>query len=259
MILELIQEKPPDKGFAIASVIISAFAVVFLLTFVVGALSLPTIHEEKTLEIIGYAITWILSSISMVIGILLSIAGGILQVAVVFSWGNAIRTNIQNTEIILKYIEKDIPDEKKAVINSTLNEISQMKLSMWPFWLYIILIIAAISIGRNTLGITGGIILFVCSLVFLGIFLHLLLKTSSSLSKTKVELYRELLGEQWPPYLGIKKRNVFIIIILSVITASMYWLYTLLQITEELSDSINKEQILRFTLLNERTKKQENS
>jgi len=258
MILELIQEKPPDKGFAIAAVIVSGFAVVFLLAFIAGILSLPTIHEGSTPEIIGYIITIILSGVSMVIGILLSIVGVILQLILAFSWKNAISTNIQNTEIVVKYIQKYLSEEKKALTDSILRKLSYIRLPIWPLWTYTILLVIAPSVGKNLLGIAGGILLFVGALAFLGIFLHFVFEATSTLSTTKKRLYEEILSEDWPSYPSIGQKSAVLVVIISILTASIYWLYILLRITEELSEFINKEQIVRFTLIN-RLKKQESS
>jgi len=76
--------------------------------------------------------------------------------------------------------------------------------------------------------------------VFFVTFLHFLFEAARHLQEEKVRLYRVLFDVEFRPI--IKERNVLTVLLLTLITFGVYWLYLIVELSKEINEFLDADE-----------------
>lgn len=233
-ITQALEEKPPSVKLAISSVVLGILSIITWVSASSHMISDPAIvfKEEELLASLGL----------FILSIILKILAGVFQLILLYSWSKAIENNIDNTKLLFQLANERISEDKKGSLSVFLLKLSQMKINSWAFIIY-----AFFYVFGGFIPIIN--LINIPAFVFLAIYLHSLFSVSSELSKLKNTVYFYFLRGMIPPMPEIKERNVVIVALLSVITFTIYWLYLLIKLTQEISSFIEADTKIRKSVI----------
>ena len=241
LIENLMEEKAPSKGMAwsIIGLGILAFIISMIGGFMVSraVITVPNNPAAAMGAMAG-------GSSVMFAGGIIGLIAGILQILLLYSWNKAITTNIDNTKIIFQLAHDKIEDpEKKESLNAFLLKVSRLEVSTWAFWAYIILYIIGMFLGMGLKAVLN-----IAAFIFLAIYLQSVFTVSAELSKAKNTVYTYFLEK--PALIPeVKKRNIILVVVLAIITFTIYWLYLLVKLTDEIREFVLTDQSVRRSVI----------
>jgi len=240
LIGNLVEEKAPSKGMAWSVIALGILA--FIVSLIGGfAVSRGVMTAHTPAEAMGAVAG---GGSILIVGGVIGFIAGVLQIVVLYSWNKAITTNIDNTKMIFQLAHDKVEDsEKKENLNAFLLKVSRLEVSTWAFWAYIILYIIGMFMGMGF-----KTVLNILAFIFLAIYLQSIFSVSSELSKAKNTVYTYFMEK--PALIPeVKKRNIILVIVLSVITFTIYWLYLLVKLTDEIREFVLTDQTVRRSVI----------
>ncbi len=230
------------------NVTLAVMVIVFtLISFVVGmtaigeAMSFAYSNESAYFSVYassGYYVTIII----------INFINMIFQFIVLKEWMDVLNRNIVNTQSMISTIKTEDLSVKSEIETASL-ELKNAMVKGWPFWGYMISYIVGILFIFE-MGIT--VIFEVLALVFLLIYLYHIFSSSSAIYKTKSRLYSYLRNMKGLPNVQdipqITQRNIFLVVIFTIITAGIYWLYLIVKLSMEINEYVKNDEITRTQL-----------
>ncbi|HAA86592.1 MAG TPA: hypothetical protein DCE14_09655 [Kosmotogaceae bacterium] len=222
MFASLVKEKRISTSMAVTAVILGIVGTVFMF---IGAVAAAEAAYYDDFDMMTGA------SAVMILAGLLGLVSGILQAVVMYQWSCGLKTNIENTRVIMTGLSKKITDsEKTDVIDLFSTRLSGMQLPVWAYWLYVVLYIIGLFSGAY------AILFFVLGFIFLAIYLHGVFSVSESLQDMKGKIYPFLLEKVvFEDIRKINKRNIGLFILLSIVTFGIYWYYLIIKLSSEIN------------------------
>jgi hypothetical protein len=164
------------------------------------------------------------------IGFIFQIISSILSFIVLYQWSQAVKTNIQNTQIILDHIRENIQDDsKKNAIVALEARLKTIEIYDWAFWVYLICAI---------IGYINWYVFFInlIGFVFLAIYLQNLFQACKKVQEAKNKVYQYVSSKLILNGEIIKDRNIGMFILLSIVTIGIYWYYILIKMSDEINE-----------------------
>jgi hypothetical protein len=164
------------------------------------------------------------------IGFIFQIISSILTFIVLYQWSQAIKTNIQNTQMILGHIRENIQDDsKKNAIIALESRLKTIEIYDWAFWVYLICsIIGYINWYTFFINLIG--------FIFLAIYLQNLFRACKNLQEAKNKVYQYVSSKFILSGEIIKDRNIGMFILLAIVTIGIYWYYILIKMSYEINE-----------------------
>lgn len=184
----------------------------------------------------------------LVISLFLGVIGTIMQLVVVYQWAGALNANLANLRLLLQHLVARAGDETERVnFQGGLERLSGMGVSMVLFWGYVLLHLAGFFLP----GGAGKLLGFV-AFVFIALYLNAVFKLTDAVQDLRQKLYAHVLGEGpcLPPS-RIRHRNLFLSLVLMVLTLGIYWLFLLYSLTSEINAYLDDDQAARSRILQE--------
>ncbi len=183
--------------------------------------------------------------ITIVMGIILMI----LQLILLKQWMNVLNRNILNTQSLLASIKTDDVSVKSEIETASM-EMKNEVIPGWAFWGYIISYL--LTIVFSFIGYVA-VIFAIVSLIFFLIYLHEIFSTSSDLFKTKSRVYSYLKNMKGLPaseeIMPVTRRNLFLVILLTIVTFGIYWLYLIIKLSYEINEYVKSDEIARVKFI----------
>lgn len=179
---------------------------------------------------------------------ILGIVTAILQFIVLKQWMDVLNGNIENTKKMFSGIQTDNMSVKSEIEAASV-ELDNEKIPGWAFWGYLIAYVIS-SVFSFTVWITmiAGPIAFVMILIFL----YHIFSTSNSVYAKKARAYSYLRNLKGYPQIDgisrITKRNLFLVIVLTVVTFGIYWLYLFIKLSTEINEFVKTDEEARTKL-----------
>lgn len=220
---------------------VSMVAAVLAVVFVIFSVILGLVGSFMFVsgEIIGALGSWVILAF-------FGFIGAILQAVVLYQWSAAINRNLNNTRYIFSYLKERIEDPLRGEVGFFANRIEEFIIPTWPYWIYLAMYI---------IGLFTGWYVFVFNLlgfIFLAFYINDIFKATSKVSDLKNKVYSYLKEGKKASIIGevyrIPQRNIIVFIILSVITASIYWLYILIKLSSEINNYVKSDEKIRKEL-----------
>ncbi len=232
MIVNFLEEKKASSGLAIGAVIMGMIASVIW----VAGVSMSA-FEMTGEDVLGF----------ITLGGIASLISGILQLIVMRQWATALEMNKDNTKIVLDYLGVKSQDvEEKFDISVIRNRIESIDIKTWAFWMYVIFYI--LNSFAPLLGFLG--IMALLALIFYAIYLQSIFTASNQLQDVKTSMYNVLSkGDMLVNLKIIKPRNIFLVVLLSIVTLGIYAFYLLVVLTKEINTFIDQDKELRDRLI----------
>ncbi len=180
--------------------------------------------------------------------LIISFINMIFQFIVLKEWMDVLNRNILNTQSMISTIRTEDLSVKSEIEAASL-ELKNAMIKGWPFWGYMISYILGILFIFEM-----GIAMFfeILAFVFLLIYLYHIFSTSSSIYKTKSRLYSYLRNMKGLPNVQdmpqITQRNIFLVVVFTIITAGIYWLYLIVKLSMEINEYVKNDEITRTKL-----------
>ncbi|MDK2951198.1 MAG: hypothetical protein PWQ77_863 [Kosmotogales bacterium] len=186
---------------------------------------------NKEMAIIAVVLS-IIAAFTMLagIGFIFQIISSILTFIVLYQWSQAIKTNIQNTQMILGHIRENIQDaSKKNAIMALESRLKTIEIYDWAFWVYLICAIV---------GYINWYVFFInlIGFVFLAIYLQNLFQACKKLQEAKNKVYQYVSSKFILSGEIIKDRNIGMFILLAIVTIGIYWYYILIKMSYEINE-----------------------
>jgi hypothetical protein len=237
--LDLSVEKRVSSNMAIASVVLS---IVGILGTAIGFIGfMGAMMAASPLGAVG-------GGGILVISLFLGVIGTIMQLVVVYQWAGALNANLANLRLLLQHLVARAGDETERVnFQGGLERLSGMGVSMVLFWGYVLLHLAGFFLP----GGAGKLLGFV-AFVFIALYLNAVFKLTDAVQDLRQKLYAHVLGEGpcLPPS-RIRHRNLFLSLVLMVLTLGIYWLFLLYSLTSEINAYLDDDQAARSRILQE--------
>lgn len=237
--LDLSVEKRVSSNMAIASVVLS---IVGILGTAIGFIGfMGAMMAASPLGAVG-------GGGILVISLFLGVIGTIMQLVVVYQWAGALNANLANLRLLLQHLVARAGDETERVnFQGGLERLSGMGVSMVLFWGYVLLHLAGFFLP----GGAGKLLGFV-AFVFIALYLNAVFKLTDAVQDLRQKLYAHVLGEGpcLPPS-RIRHRNLFLSLVLMVLTLGIYWLFLLYSLTSEINAYLDDDQSARSRILQE--------
>jgi amino acid transporter len=183
-----------------------------------------------------------LIALTLVFGIL----GAIFQLIVLYQWSSAMNQNVKNTEQVLTSIKERLEDPLRGEVGFFLNRVEEYKVITWPFWVYLVMYIIGLFTGWY------AFLFNLIGFIFVAVYLSSIFKSTNKLSDLKDRIYQylqEKKGITLPERIHrIKRYNIILFIILSVITFAIYWLYLLIKLSLEINRYLESDEKVRTQL-----------
>ena len=237
MFASLVREKRISIGMAVAAVILGVVGTVFMFIGAVAATEAAYYYDFDMMT--GASAIMILAGV-------MGLVSGILQAVVMYQWSSALKTNIENTRIVMTSLGKKITDsEKTDVIDLFSTRLSGMQLPVWAYWLYVVLYVIGLFSGAYS------ILFLVLGFIFLAIYLHGVFSVSENLQDMKGKIYPYLLEKVvFDDIRTINKRNIGLFILLSIVTFGIYWYYLIIKLSSEINAYTGIDSRLRESVYN---------
>ncbi|BBJ27721.1 hypothetical protein [Athalassotoga saccharophila] len=172
----------------------------------------------------------------------------IFQFIVLKEWMDVLNRNILNTQSMISTIKTEDLSVKSEIETASL-ELKNAMVKGWPFWAYMISYIIGILFVFEM----GVMALFeILAFIFLLIYLYHIFSSYSAIYKTKSRLYSYLRNMKGLPNVQdvpqITQRNIFLVVIFTIITAGVYWLYLIVKLSLEINEYVKNDEITRTKL-----------
>lgn len=237
--LDLSVEKRVSSNMAIASVVLS---IVGILGTAIGFIGfMGAMMAASPLGAVG-------GGGILVISLFLGVIGTIMQLVVVYQWAGALNANLANLRLLLQHLVARAGDETERVnFQGGLERLSGMGVSMVLFWGYVLLHLAGFFLPGG-----AGKLLGFAAFVFIALYLNAVFKLTDAVQDLRQKLYAHVLGEGpcLPPS-RIRHRNLFLSLVLMVLTLGIYWLFLLYSLTSEINAYLDDDQAARSRILQE--------
>jgi hypothetical protein len=224
-------ENRVNVNLAIAALLIGILGVVFSFIGNVTAFSSAILGIWQ--GVIAGGLTYRLS-------LLTNITVMVLQTIVIFQWSNTLNANIENTRISLSTLISENPG------NSDFSEmeyrISSLKLEPWTFWVYFVFYFL------GTVTTHYGWFLNLIGFVFLGIYLQKTFTTATRLQDYKERFYTVYRPSSLYFVRHMKTRNIFVTVLLIIITLGIYWWYILIAFSKEINAFLDTDKKIRNSM-----------
>lgn len=222
---------------AIMVVIFTLIGFVILMTTFGEIISVSSYQDFSTYIYIGsgyYVTILIINLINM-----------IFQFIVLREWMMVLNKNILNTQDMLSSIKTEDLSLKSEIEAASL-ELKNELIPSWPFWGYIF----SYTIGILFIAEMGITFIFeILAFIFLLIYLYRIFVSASAIYKTKYRLYAYLRNSKGLPNVQdipqITQRNIFLVVLLTVITIGIYWLYLIVKLSFEINEYVKNDEIVR--------------
>ncbi|MDK2897209.1 MAG: hypothetical protein PWP04_1329 [Candidatus Atribacteria bacterium] len=180
------------------------------------------------------------------LAVVLGIVAGVLQLIVLYQWSKVINQNINHTKAVFSHIKDRLEDPLRGEIGFFLNRLEEFLVPTWPFWGYLLFFI--ISIFTGWFYFLFGLVGF----IFLAIYLGSIFRSTNKVSDLKEKLY-DYLEQRGTVKLErrvfrIPGRSLFLFIVLSLITFTIYWLYLLVKLTGEINQYVSQDEQVRVEI-----------
>lgn len=230
IISQFLEEKKVSMVAAVLAVVFAIFSVI---------LGLVSSFMLVSGEIIGALGSWVILAF-------FGLIGAILQAVVLYQWSAAVNQNLNNTRHIFSYLKERIEDPLRGEVGFFANRIEEFIIPTWPYWIYLAMYIVGLFTGWY-------IFLFnLLGFIFLAFYINNIFKATNKVSDLKNKVYSYLKDRKNAAIAGevyrIPQRNIIVFIILSVITASIYWLYILIKLSSEINNYIKSDEKIRKEL-----------
>lgn len=180
-----------------------------------------------------------LIALTAVFGIL----SAIFQLVVLYQWSSTMNQNVGNTEKVFASIKEHLEDPLRGEVGFFLNRVGEYKIITWPFWVYLVLYIIGLFVGWY------AFLFNLLGFIFVAVYLSSIFKSANKLSDLKDRIYQylqEKKGISLPERVHrIKRYNIILFILLSVITFAIYWLYLLIKLTLEINRYLESDEKVR--------------
>lgn len=172
--------------------------------------------------------------------------GAILQAVVLYQWSAAINQNLKNTQQTFSYLKERIEDPLRGEIGFFANRIEELIIPTWPYWVYLAMYVIGLFTGWY------AFLLNLLGFIFLALYINNIFRSTSKVSDLKNKVYSYLKERKGAAITGevyrIPRRNIIVFIILSAITASIYWLYILVKLSSEINNYVKSDEKIRKEL-----------
>lgn len=180
--------------------------------------------------------------------LVLGIVSAVFQLIVLKQWMDVLNNNINNTKKLFSAIRTD-DISVKSEIEAVSMELENEKIPGWPYWgyliAYVILYLFSFAVWPTMIAGLIGFIMFL-------IFLHHIFSTSNSVYTKKARAYSYLRNLKGYPQIDdiskITKRNLFLVIVLTVVTFGIYWLYLFIKLSAEINEFVKTDELARTKL-----------
>ncbi len=232
MLASLIKEKRISSGMAVAAVVLGVVGTLFAMTGAVAAVEASYYYDFDAMAGAG---------VFMILGGFLGFVSGVLQLVVMYQWSSALKTNIENTQIIMKNLGRKVTDQDKVdVIDLFTTRLSGMQLPVWSYWLYVVFYIIGLFTGAY------AILFFILAFIFLAVYLHGVFSISDNLQEMKGKIYPFLLDRVvFEDLRKVNKRSIGLFILLAIVTFGIYWYYLLIKLSGEINTYVDTDSRLR--------------
>lgn len=158
---------------------------------------------------------------------------------------DVLNRNIENTRALLAKVITD-DTSVKSEIEAAARELKSERIPGWALWGYFLscvvgLVFAFVLPVASIFGIVG--------FVFFLIYLHQIFSTSTSIYAIKNRVYSYLKNMKGLPQVEeirpITKRNVFLVLILMIVTFGIYWLYLIAKLPSEVNEFVQSDELVR--------------
>ncbi len=236
-----------NVGLAVAAVILVFVSLIF------GMVSTASIMGGLAWQSMNYGTFDFYPLVTGTLGIyivvlILGIITAIFQFVVLKQWMNVLNGNIKNTIKLFSAIQTDNVSVKSEIEASSA-ELGNEKVPGWAFWGYLISYILSMVFAFTVVipAITG-----VIALIFFLIFLYHIFSTSDSVYSKKTRAYSYLRNMKGYPQVEdiskITKRNVFLVLVLTIVTVGIYWLYLFIKLSTEINEFAKTDEAARTRL-----------
>ncbi len=191
-----------------------------------------------------------LSLISFSLGVyifvlILGVITAILQFVVLKQIMNVLNNNINHTRALLANIQTD-DLSIKSEIEAAAKELESERVPGWAFWGYVVsYIIAFVFLFVPPMTSIFGLVGFVLYLIYL----YQIFSTSASIYQVKNRVYSYLRNMKKLPQVEelrpITKRNIFLVLVLTIVTFGVYWLYLLVKLPTEVNEFVKSDEKIR--------------
>ncbi|MHC1569322.1 MAG: DUF4234 domain-containing protein, partial [Candidatus Syntropharchaeia archaeon] len=176
----------------------------------------------------------------VVFGSILGLVATIFLLIVYHQWSSVLNTNVTNTINIFEYLKQKDPD-KAPEYDAFLKSLRNIKVPSWPYWLFFISMLLYWFLPY--------IVIFpILSIVFFLIHLHNVFAVADKLQELKGKAYREF-GNLPQGINTIKTRNVLIVLLLTIVTLGIYWIYLIIKLSSEINSFIEVDKVARQAIL----------
>ena len=235
MVVSFLDERKVSVGLAVSSIVLGIIAIV---SWIAGVGYIVSTIMEGGIEDYESYIG------AMAFAAIFGIIAGIFQFIVMNQWASALKVNKDNTKIVLDYLNIKSQDmEEKFDISLIRNRIESVDIKTWAFWLYLTFYI--LNFLLPVYGILG-----ILGFIFFAIYLQSIFSASNQLQDVKTKMYNALSkGEMLVNLNLIKRRNVGLVILLSIITLGIYIYYLLIALSKEINSFVDRDKELRDRLI----------
>jgi len=176
----------------------------------------------------------------VIISSVLVLVNAVLLVILMFQWAEVINQNSENSSKLLTDLSsKGILDS--AEFNSMISTLRTVKIDLTMYWLYIGFYVLSSFLNWIWLW-SGGFIFSFLSFIFMMIFLQNTFSSEQKLQQTKNRFYSFRMGSSARQLNQIKQRNVFLLILFTIITLGIYWWYILINHSQEINDFLDADE-----------------
>lgn len=231
--VDLTVEKKVNVGLAVFGVILS------LVGSLVAASSMGMMSADFMER--GMPMEMSYENIGLVVfGSILGLVATIFLLIVYHQWSSVLNTNVTNTINIFEYLKQKDPD-KAPEYDAFLKSLRNIKVPSWPYWLFFISMLLYWFLPY--------IVIFpILSIVFFLIHLHNVFAVADKLQELKGKAYREF-GNLPQGINTIKTRNVLIVLLLTIVTLGIYWIYLIIKLSSEINSFIEVDKVARQAIL----------
>jgi len=231
--VDLTVEKKVNVGLAVFGVILSLVGSLIAASSM-GMMSADFMERGMPMEM-SY------ENIGLVVfGSILGLVATIFLLIVYHQWSSVLNTNVTNTINIFEYLKQKDPD-KAPEYDAFLKSLRNIKVPSWPYWLFFISMLLYWFLPY--------IVIFpILSIVFFLIHLHNVFAVADKLQELKGKAYREF-GNLPQGINIIKTRNVLIVLLLTIVTLGIYWIYLIIKLSSEINSFIEVDKVARQAIL----------
>ncbi len=231
--VDLTVEKKVNVGLAVFGVILSLVGSIITASSVS---TMPIDFMEK-----GVPMEMIYQNMGlMVFGSILGLVATSFLLIVYHQWSSVLNMNIANTINIFEYLKQKDPD-KAPEYDTFLKSLRSIKVPSWPYWLFFAFMMLYWFFPYL-------VIFPILSIVFFLIHLHNVFAVADKLQELKGRAYREF-GNLPQGISAIKTRNVLIVLLLTIVTLGIYWIYLIIKLSSEINSFVEVDKMARQAIL----------